>query len=46
LKVSNLLFSLNEQSGTTLVLVTHEQRLAERCKNIIVVDDGKIVRND
>ena len=42
LKVSDLLFDLNEQSDTTLVLVTHEQRLAERCDTIAVIDDGKL----
>lgn len=42
LKVSDLLFDLNEQSDTTLVLVTHEQRLADRCDTIAVIDDGKL----
>lgn len=42
LKVSDLLFELNEQSDTTLVLVTHEQRLADRCQNIVVIDDGRL----
>ena len=40
LKVSDLLFDLNQQSDTTLILVTHEQRLAERCQNIVVIDEG------
>ncbi|RBP48850.1 ABC transporter ATP-binding protein [Arenicella xantha] len=43
LKISDLLFELNQQSDTTLVLVTHEQRLAERCQSIITIDDGKVV---
>lgn len=43
MKVSDLLFGLNEQSDTTLVLVTHEQRLAERCDQIVIIDDGKVV---
>ena len=43
LTISDLLFDLNQQSDTTLVLVTHEQRLADRCDEIIVVDDGKVV---
>jgi len=42
-KVSDLLFDLNRQSETTLILVTHEQRLAERCESIITIDDGKLV---
>ncbi|GHA19964.1 ABC transporter ATP-binding protein [Arenicella chitinivorans] len=43
LKVSDLLFELNEQSDATLVLVTHEQRLAERCQRVITIDDGRVV---
>jgi len=43
LKVSDLLFELNEQSDTTLILVTHEQRLADRCERTIVIDDGRLV---
>lgn len=42
-KISDLLFDLNQQSDTTLVLVTHEQRLAERCEAIITIDDGRVV---
>jgi len=40
--ISDLLFELNQQSRTTLVLVTHEQRLAERCDNSIVISDGRV----
>lgn len=43
LTICDLLFELNEQSDTTLILVTHEQRLADRCDETIVIDDGKIV---
>ena len=42
LKISDLLFELNQESDTTLVLVTHEQRLAERCESIITIDDGRL----
>ena len=42
LKVSDLLFELNQQSETTLILVTHEQRLADRCDRTIVIDDGRV----
>ena len=41
--VSDLLFDLNDKNGTTLILVTHEQRLAERCARIVKIDDGRIV---
>jgi len=42
-KVSDLLFELNTESETTLILVTHEQRLAERCQRIVTIDDGKLL---
>jgi putative ABC transport system ATP-binding protein len=41
-RISDLIFEMNEQSDTTLILVTHEQRLAERCDRIIVIDDGQL----
>ena len=40
--ISDLLFDLNRQSDTTLILVTHEQRLAQRCDSTIVIDGGRI----
>ncbi|MFD1218458.1 ABC transporter ATP-binding protein [Microbulbifer celer] len=41
-KVIDLLFSLNAETGTTLVLVTHEQRLAERCGAHLRMAAGEI----
>lgn len=41
-KVSDLLFELNQESNTTLILVTHEQRLAERCDRTITIDNGNL----
>lgn len=40
--ISDLLFELNQSSQTTLILVTHEQRLAERCDSAAVVNDGRL----
>ncbi len=42
-KVSDLLFELNEQSNTTLILVTHEARLADRCQTTITIDGGRLI---
>lgn len=42
-RVAELLFELNHQVRTTLVLVTHEQTLAARCKRIIRIDGGRLV---
>lgn len=41
--IINLLFELNKENQTTLVLVTHDQRLAERCERIIELKAGCIV---
>ncbi|MEO0369510.1 MAG: ABC transporter ATP-binding protein [Pseudomonadota bacterium] len=40
--ISDLLFELNAQSGTTLILVTHENRLAERCAVQFTIDNGQL----
>lgn len=41
--VEALLFELNEQWGTTLVLVTHDLELAGRTQRIIPIKGGRIV---
>ncbi|MGL5987125.1 MAG: hypothetical protein ACRCZ5_09660, partial [Burkholderiales bacterium] len=42
-QISDLLFSLNRQLGTTLVLVTHDQQLAARCGRQIRLHGGELV---
>ena len=42
-RISRLLFDLNEASGTTLVLVTHDRELAARCDRVIEIDAGRLV---
>jgi putative ABC transport system ATP-binding protein len=41
--VLELLLSLNQREGTTLILVTHDQTLATRADRIIALQDGRIV---
>ena len=41
--VIDLLFELNQNSGTTLVLVTHDERLAARCSKQLRLASGQIV---
>ncbi len=41
-KVSDLLFELNEATGTTLVLVTHNLELAQRTQRIISLKSGSV----
>ena len=40
--IIDLLFELNEEFSTTLVLVTHDERLAARCRRVVVIDAGRI----
>jgi putative ABC transport system ATP-binding protein len=42
-RVAELLFELNQQSLTTLVLVTHERSIAARCERILHMDAGRVV---
>ncbi|WP_407316156.1 ABC transporter ATP-binding protein [Pseudomonas sp. nanlin1] len=42
-RISDLLFDLNKERGTTLVLVTHDERLAHRCRRLIRLDAGRLV---
>lgn len=42
-KVMNLLFDLVKKTGTTLVLVTHDPELANRCERIIHLEHGKLL---
>ncbi len=41
--VMDLMFELNKSSSTTLVLVTHDRTLAERCDRTIGLDAGRLV---
>lgn len=41
--IIELLFGLNAEAGTTLVLVTHDARLAERCDRQLRLDSGRLV---
>ena len=40
--IIELLFRLNREQGTTLVLVTHDPALAERCDRTVVLDGGRL----
>ena len=43
-RVIQLLFELNQATGTTLVLVTHDREIAERCNRVIKMDAGRLVQ--
>ena len=40
--IIDLLFDLNRSRGTTLVLVTHDDRLADRCDRVLSLDAGRL----
>jgi len=42
-RIMQLLFGLNTETGATLVLVTHDRALAERCGRTIHLDAGRVV---
>ena len=42
-EVITLLFEMNREYGTTLVLVTHDEGLAKRCSRIVRLTAGRIV---
>lgn len=42
-RVADLLFRLNAERGTTLVLVTHDRSLADRCDRQLEMDAGRIL---
>jgi putative ABC transport system ATP-binding protein len=42
-EVAELMFALNRERGTTLVLVTHEMSLASRCARRLSLAEGKLV---
>jgi putative ABC transport system ATP-binding protein len=45
-KIVNLIFDLNHQAGTTLILVTHDLELASRTGRIIRLKGGRIVADE
>jgi putative ABC transport system ATP-binding protein len=42
-QVMDLIFGLRERLGTTLLLITHDPALAERCGRVVRMEDGLIV---
>ncbi len=42
--IVDLLFELNQTSGTTLVVVTHDEKLAARCSKILRLAEGRLLQ--
>jgi putative ABC transport system ATP-binding protein len=43
--IMELMFELNHNSSTTLVLVTHDEALASQCERILTLEAGRLVRD-
>ena len=43
--VMQLMFELNRELGTTLVLVTHDKAIAARCERRITIEAGQVSSN-
>ncbi|HNY47024.1 MAG TPA: ATP-binding cassette domain-containing protein [Casimicrobium sp.] len=43
-EIVELMFTLNREQGTTLVLVTHDPELAARCGHVVRLARGKVVQ--
>ena len=44
--IIELLFAMNAEAGTTLVLVTHDDHLAARCHRTLRLDSGRLVADE
>lgn len=42
--IADLLFTLNREQGTTLVMVTHDLQLAQKCQTIMTMSAGEITQ--
>ncbi len=41
-RIIDLLFSLNQAAGKTLILVTHDAKLAQRCQRTLTLNNGQL----
>jgi putative ABC transport system ATP-binding protein len=44
--IIDLLFELNADSGSTLILVTHDEALARRCQRVVRLHEGQLIEED
>ena len=41
-EIANLLFARREETGATLIVITHDEALARRCNRVLTLADGRI----
>ena len=44
-KIIELLFGLNADSGSTMVMVTHDEQIARRCQRILRLHEGQLIED-
>jgi len=44
-RIEHLLINLNQTAGTTLVVVTHDMKLASSCHRVLELDSGRIIKD-
>ena len=42
----DLLFQLNAESGSTMVMVTHDNEIARRCQRVYRLNDGRLIEDE
>jgi len=45
-QIIEMLFDLNAESGSTMVLVTHDNEVARRCQRVFHLLDGKLIEDE
>ena len=46
LEVAEVMFRLNRERGTTLLLVTHDAHLASRCVRRLALESGRLIGDE
>ena len=44
-RIIDLLFELNSELGTTLIMATHDEHLSQMCRRLIHLDSGRLVEH-
>ena len=45
-KIIEILFNLNADAGSTLMLVTHDEEIARRCQRVLRLHEGKLIEDE
>ena len=42
----DIMFKMNQEEGMTFIFSTHDQRVIDRAKRVITIEDGKVVSDE